>query len=65
MRITAVEHVTLDGVMQAPGAPDEDTRDGFEHGGWSAPYGDQVLRVHGPQDGRWRRRRDVARSLDV
>ncbi len=43
MSITAVEHVTLDGVMQAPGAPDEDTRDGFEHGGWSAPYGDQVL----------------------
>ena len=30
--------VTLDGVMQAPARPDEDRRDGFEHGGWAAPY---------------------------
>jgi hypothetical protein len=29
--------VSLDGVMQAPGRPDEDTRDGFEHGGWAIP----------------------------
>jgi dihydrofolate reductase len=43
MKITVVDHVTLDGVMQAPAAPDEDTRDGFAHGGWSQPYGDQVL----------------------
>lgn len=34
--------VTLDGVMQAPGRPDEDTRGGFQHGGWAAPYSDPV-----------------------
>jgi dihydrofolate reductase len=42
-RIGVVERVTLDGVMQAPGAADEDTSDGFEHGGWAAPYDDAVL----------------------
>ena len=42
-RIVAFVHLTLDGVMQAPGRPDEDCRDGFEHGGWAAPYGDEVL----------------------
>ena len=34
--------MTLDGVVQAPGAPDEDTRGGFAHGGWSLPYFDDV-----------------------
>jgi dihydrofolate reductase len=43
MRLVAVESVTLDGVMQAPGRSDEDTRDGFAHGGWAVPYGDEVL----------------------
>ena len=43
MRIVAVESVTLDGVMQAPGRPDEDTRDGFAHGGWAVPYNDEVM----------------------
>lgn len=38
-RIIAVTNLTLDGVMQAPGHPDEDRRDGFEHGGWAAPFG--------------------------
>jgi dihydrofolate reductase len=41
--LTAVESITLDGVMQAPGRPDEDTRDGFEHGGWAVPYTDEVM----------------------
>ena len=31
-------NLTLDGVMQAPGRPDEDRRNGFEHGGWATPY---------------------------
>jgi dihydrofolate reductase len=42
-KISVFEHLTLDGVMQAPGRPDEDTRGGFEHGGWEPPYGDEVM----------------------
>jgi dihydrofolate reductase len=42
-RLIVVNNVTLDGVMQAPGRPDEDTRGGFAHGGWAAPYGDEVM----------------------
>jgi len=42
-RIVAVESVSLDGVMQAPGRPDEDTRGGFEYGGWAMPYQDEVM----------------------
>lgn len=34
--------ITLDGVMQAPGAPEEDTTGSFEYGGWTAPYGDEA-----------------------
>lgn len=41
-RIIAIENITLDGVMQAPAAPDEDTRGGFAHGGWAQPYGDEI-----------------------
>jgi len=41
-RIIVFNSVTLDGVMQGPGHPDEDRRGGFEHGGWAAPYADEV-----------------------
>jgi dihydrofolate reductase len=39
MKLTAMLFVTLDGVYQGPGALDEDPRNGFERGGWLAPYG--------------------------
>jgi len=42
-KITVVNHLTLDGVMQAPGRADEDPRGGFAHGGWAAPYTDDVM----------------------
>src|SRR2546425_2385187 len=37
-KVVVFTNLTLDGVMQAPGRPDEDRRDGFEHGGWATPY---------------------------
>ena len=43
MRITVWNYVTLDGVMQGPAHPDEDTRDGFTQGGWAGPYMDEVM----------------------
>ena len=52
-RITVVNHVSLDGVMQAPGRPDEDPRGGFENGGWAQAGNDPVMgRVMGEGMGR-------------
>ena len=41
-KVIVVNWLTLDGVMQGPGRPDEDTRDGFKQGGWALPYGDET-----------------------
>ena len=49
MRVVVYEFVSLDGVVQAPGGPDEDTDGGFAHGGWSVPYFDPE--VMGPAVG--------------
>lgn len=41
--IKIIEHISLDGVIQAPGGPDEDRDGGFVHGGWSFPYTDPAV----------------------
>jgi dihydrofolate reductase len=41
-KIIAITQVSLDGVMQAPGGPEEDPRNGFTHGGWAMPFVDEA-----------------------
>src|SRR5690349_22670520 len=41
-KIIVLSMISLDGVMQAPGGPKEDTSAGFKYGGWTASYGDEV-----------------------
>lgn len=41
-KIIVLSMISLDGIMQAPGGPQEDTSGAFEYGGWTAPYGDDV-----------------------
>jgi dihydrofolate reductase len=41
-KVIVMNAITLDGVMQSPARPDEDTRGGFEHGGWAGPYADEA-----------------------
>ena len=51
-KLVVIEHMTLDGVMQSPGRPDEDRRGGFQHGGWAQPGNDPVMqRVMGERMG--------------
>ena len=42
-KVVAFISLSLDGVVQAPGSPDEDRRGGFERGGWAAPYADPIM----------------------
>jgi dihydrofolate reductase len=42
-KIIVISMLTLDGVMQAPGGPEEDTSGGFKHGGWIVPYFDDFM----------------------
>ena len=51
-KLVVVEFVTLDGVMQGLGSPDEDRDGGFEHGGWGAAYGDEARRPRATACGR-------------
>ena len=45
-KLIVAEFITLDGVIQAPGAPDEDTEGGFMHGGWTLPYWHDDIGAH-------------------
>lgn len=42
-KVIVLEHISLDGVIQAPGGPDEDTSGGFAYGGWISAYSDEIL----------------------
>jgi dihydrofolate reductase len=42
-KVIVLEHISLDGVIQAPGGADEDTSGGFAYGGWTSPYSDAIL----------------------
>src|SRR5687768_15497270 len=42
-KVIVLEHISIDGVIQAPGGQDEDTSGGFAYGGWISPYSDEIL----------------------
>lgn len=49
-KLIAIEFLSLDGVMQGLGSPDEDREGGFEHGGWGAPYAEAIHSSSGAED---------------
>ena len=58
-KIIVQEFITLDGVMQAPGASDEDTASGFKFGGWTAPYFAEADAAAGEFMTEWMRSTDI------
>ena len=58
-KIIVQEFISLDGVMQAPGGPDEDTASGFTYGGWTAPYFNAADEEAGKVMGEWMRSTDI------
>ncbi len=58
-KIIAQEFITLDGVMQAPGAPEEDTSSNFKYGGWVAPYFSEADEAAGKFMQRWMESTDI------
>src|SRR3954466_10750618 len=55
VQLVVINHVTLDGVMQAPGRPDEDPRGDFRHGGWAVAGSDELTYT---ATGKWMARRN-------
>jgi len=58
-KIIVQEFITLDGVMQAPGGPEEDTSSDFKYGGWTAPYFAEADAVAGDFMKRWMESTDI------
>jgi dihydrofolate reductase len=58
-KIIVQEFITLDGVMQAPGGPDEDTSSGFKYGGWTAPYFHEADEEAGEMMQKWMKSADL------
>jgi dihydrofolate reductase len=58
-KIIVQEFITLDGVMQAPGGPDEDTESGFTFGGWTAPYFNEADEAGNSMMAKWMQPADL------